>query len=62
VSRTRNSKYQGATTSTQHDDADMNSAMQILKGKDAKARTISRKRSNPNIFGFFVDSRYKDAI
>jgi hypothetical protein len=25
--------------------------MQILKRKDAKARTVSRKRSNPNIFG-----------
>jgi hypothetical protein len=36
--------------------------MQILKRKDAKARTVSGKRSNPNIFGFFMDSRYEDAI
>jgi hypothetical protein len=62
VSRNRNSKDQDATTSTRHDDADTNSTMQILKRKDAKARTISRKRPNPNIFGFFVDSRYEDAI
>jgi hypothetical protein len=57
VSRTQNSKDQDATTSTRHDDADTNSTMQILKRKDAKARTISGKRSNPNIFGFFVDFR-----
>jgi hypothetical protein len=62
VSRTRNSKNQDATASTRHDDADTNSTMEILKRKDAKARTISRKRSNPNIFGFFIDSRYEDAI
>jgi hypothetical protein len=62
VSRTQNSKNQDATASTRHDDADTNSTMQILKRKDAKARTVSRKRSNPNIFGFFVDSRYEDAI
>jgi hypothetical protein len=36
--------------------------MQILKRKDAKARTVSGKRSNPNIFAFFMDSRYEDAI
>jgi hypothetical protein len=36
--------------------------MQILKRKDAKAQIVSRKRTNPNIFGFFVDSRYEDAI
>jgi hypothetical protein len=52
VSRTQNSKNQDATASTQHDNADTNSTMQILKRKDAKARTISRKRSNPTIFGF----------
>jgi hypothetical protein len=62
VSRTQNSKDQDATASTRHDDADTNSTMQILKRKDVKARTISGKRSNPNIFGFFVDSRYEDAI
>jgi hypothetical protein len=62
VRRIRNSKNQDATASIQHDDADMNSTMQIIKRKDAKARTVSRKRSNPNIFGFFVDSRYEDAI
>jgi hypothetical protein len=62
VSRTRNSKNQDTTAITRHDDADMNSTMQILKRKDAKARTVSRKRCNPNIFGFFVDSRYEDAI
>jgi hypothetical protein len=62
VSRTRISKDQGATTSTRHDDADTNSTMQILKRKDGKARTISGKRCNPNIFVFFVDSRYEDAI
>jgi hypothetical protein len=62
VSRTQNSKNQDATANTRHDDANMNSTIQILKRKDAKARTVSRKRSNPNIFGFFVDSRYEDAI
>jgi hypothetical protein len=62
VNRTQNSKDQDATTSTRHDDADTNSTMQILKRKDAKARIVSGKRSNPNIFGFFVDSRYEDAI
>jgi hypothetical protein len=62
VSKTQNSKNQDATASTQHDDADTNSTMQILKRKDAKARTVSRKRSNPNIFGFFMDSRYEDTI
>jgi hypothetical protein len=62
VSRTRNSKGQDTTTSTRHDDADTNSTMQILKRKDAMARTVSGKRSNPNVFGFFVDSRYEDAI
>jgi hypothetical protein len=62
VSNTRNSKNQYATTSTRHDDADLNSTMQILKRKDAKARTVSRKRFNPNIFHLFVDSRYEEAI
>jgi hypothetical protein len=62
VSRTQNSKDQDALTSTRHDDADTNSTMQILKSKDTKTRTVSRKRSNPNIFGFFMDSRYEDAI
>jgi hypothetical protein len=62
VSRTRNTKDQDTTASTQHNDVDMNSTMQILKIKDAKARIVSRKRSNPNIFGFLVDSRYEDAI
>jgi hypothetical protein len=62
VSRTRNSKNQDATAGTRHDDADTNSTMQILKSKDAKAQTGSRKRSNPNIFCFFMDSRYEDAI
>jgi hypothetical protein len=62
VSRTRNSKNQDATASTQHNDTDTNSTMQILKRKDANARTVTRKRSNPNIFGFFMDSRYEDAI
>jgi hypothetical protein len=62
VSKTQNSKDQDATAITRHDDADTNSTMQILKRKDAKAQTVSRKRSNPNIFGFFVDSRYEDAI
>jgi hypothetical protein len=62
VSRTRNSKDQDATASTSHDNADTNSTMQILKRKDAKAQTVSRKRSNPNTFGFFMDSRYEDAI
>jgi hypothetical protein len=52
VSRTRNSKDQDATASTRHDDVDTNSTMQILKRKDVKARTVSRKISNPNIFGF----------
>jgi hypothetical protein len=52
VSRTRNSKDQDAIASTRHDDADTNSPMQILKRKDAKAQSVSRKRSNPNIFGF----------
>ena len=52
MSRTRNSKNQDATASTRHDDADTNSTMQILKRKDAKAQTVSRKISNPNIFGF----------
>ena len=46
-----------ATTSTRHDDAATNSTMQKLKRKDAKARIVSGKRSNPNIFGFFVDCR-----
>jgi hypothetical protein len=62
VSRTRNSKDLEATTSTRHEDADTNSTMQILKRKYAKAQTVSGKRSNSNIFGFFVDSRYEDAI
>jgi hypothetical protein len=62
VNRTQNSKDLAATTSTRDDDANTNSTMQILKRKDAKARTVSGKRSNPNIFGFFMDSRYEDAI
>jgi hypothetical protein len=62
VRRTQNSKNQDTTGSTRHDDADTNSTMQILKRKDAKARTVSRKRSNPNIFWFFMVSRYEDAI
>jgi hypothetical protein len=62
MSRTRNSMNQDATARTRHDDADTNLTMEILKRKYAKARTVSRKRSNPNIFGFFVDSRYEDAI
>ena len=44
-----------ATTSTRHHDADTHSTMQKPKRKDAKARIVSGKRSNPNIFGFFVD-------
>jgi hypothetical protein len=43
VSRTQNSKDQDATASTRHDDADMNSTMQILKRKDAKARMFLGK-------------------
>jgi hypothetical protein len=54
VSRTRNSKDQDATTSTRHDDAYTNSTMQILKRKDAKARPVSEKRSNPNIFWLYL--------
>jgi hypothetical protein len=62
VSRTENYKDQDATTSTRHDNADTNSTMQILKEKDAKARYVFGKRSNPNILAFFMDSRYEDAI
>jgi hypothetical protein len=62
VSRTQNSKDQDATASNRHDDAETNSTIQILKRKDAKAQTVSRKKSNPNIFCFFMDSRYEDAI
>lgn len=57
MNRTRNSKDLDATTSTRHDDADTNSTMQKLKRTDAKAQIVSRKRSNANIFGFFVDCR-----
>ena len=42
MTRTRNSIDQDTTTSTRHDDADTNSAMQRLKRKDAKARTGCR--------------------
>ena len=57
MNKTRNFKDLDATTSTRHDDADTNSTMQKLKRTDAKAQIVSRKRSNPNIFGFFVDCR-----
>jgi hypothetical protein len=61
VSRTQNSKDQDATASTRHDDADMNSTMQILKRKDAKGpKVFLGYGSKPNYFLLFMVYRKKN--